>query len=288
MPTKQSRRAFTLCELVVVVVLLALVLLLPGLMRRNWNASGLDGSLNNVRQLLAATAQYRMDNADRVPMRGCRYTQGVMSAWDTWNSFGKNCSTYWLAMGSSSGFDEHAYGRPLNRYLPFATHIPRPAGYVNTGSGNTWTFIGGTITAQQRAALQNRVCQSPGDRATRQRDWPNATPGVSGYDDVGTSYVLNMKWWPQVGWPSNFTQHFNAGTERIRNLRPDDYDRPFAWIHDQTADVVFNFVNAQSKVKGEFGGVNKSVMGFLTGDADYLTVTPRAGYGIGYTFLLDP
>ncbi len=280
-----DRRAFTISELVVLIVLLALVLLLPGLMKQRWNGAGLDVSMNNVRQILAATAHYRLDNAGRVPMRGCGYSQGMITGgWDTWSSFGKNCSLYW----QSGPFDESAYGRPLNTYLPGHPRIQRPAGYINTGSGSTWTFNDGTPTTQERASLQIPVCKSPGDVGTRQRTWPILFAGVSAYNDVGTSYFTNMKWWDQPGWPSNFTQRFNAGTDRIRTLQPNDVERPFAWIHDQVADVVANTFGAGFQMKGEFGGVNKSVMGFLTGDADYLTVTPFAGTGTGYTFLLRP
>lgn len=278
------RRGFTISELAVLVVLLAMVLLLPGLMRQRWNGAGLDVSMNNVRQILTATAHYRLDNAGRVPMRGCGYAQGMITGgWDTWSSFGKNCNSYWQAQP----FDESAYGRALNAYL-LESRIPRPAGYVNTGSGNTWTFNDGTPSALQRQSFQLPVCRSPGDVGTRQRNWPLVTLGISAYDDVGTSYFTNMKWWDQPGWPSNFTQRFNAGTDRIRTLQPNDVERPFAWIHDQIADVVSNTFGSGFQIKGEFGGVNKSVMGFLTGDVDYLTVTPGAGSGTGYTFLLKP
>ncbi len=284
MITSQHRRGFTLSELVVLIALLALVLLLPGLMKQRWNGSGLDVSLNNVRQILAATAHYRLDNAGRVPMRACGYNNGGISGWDTWSSFGKNCSNFW----AGQQFDESAYSRALNPYLTSGNRIPKPPGYINVGSGNTWNFNHGVPTAQQRASLQIPVCRSPGDVASRQRSWPSATPGVSAYDDVGTSYTVNMKWWDQPGWPSNFTQWFNAGTERIRTLQPNDVERPFAWITDQTGDIVPNVFSPQFQMKGEFGGINKSVMGFLTGDVDYLTLTPGAGSGVGYTFYLRP
>jgi len=285
MPEKQLRRGFTLIELAVVIILLLALLLLPGLMRQRWNGAGLDVSMNNVRQILAATAHYRLDNAGRVPMRGVPYSNGIITGgWDTWNAFGKNCSSWWIGQA----FDESAYSRPLNSYLTPHERIPRPSGYLNTGSGSTWNFRPGTPTALQRQSFQLPVCKSPGDLATRQRNWPNPTPGISAYDDVGTSYTLNFVWWGQPGWPSNFTQQFNAGTERIRTLQPNDTERPYAWIHDQVAEVVASIHSPGFQIKGEFSGINKSVMGFLTGDVDYLTVTPGAGSGVGYTFLLRP
>jgi type II secretory pathway pseudopilin PulG len=274
-------RAFTAVELaVVIIVLAAVMLLLPAMMRQQWNASGLDGSLRNVKILLDATAQYRFANAERVPMRGCGYGLGhITGGWDTWNFAGKNCSQFWVG----GAFDESAYSRFLNSYLPHA-NIPVPSGYTNTGSGSTWNFNDGTPTAADRVSFQMKVCKSPGDVTTRQRNWPLATPGVSCYDDVGTSYLLNMKWWDQPG-ASDFTLHYNNGTDKIRLIGFNDQARPFAWLNDQTADIVANNSSAFT-MQGEFGGVNMSVLGFLTGDASYLQITPAAGTGAEYTFYL--
>ena len=273
------RRAFTTVELAAVVVVLFVALLfLPAIMKKQWNASGLDGSLRNIKILLDATAQYRFANAERVPMRGCGYSHGqITGGWDTWNFAGKNCSTFWIGQP----FDETAFARPLNAYLPHA-NIPVPTGYQSTGSGSTWTLNQGIPTLADRASLQIKVCKSPGDVATRQRAWPGTTPGVSCYDDVGTSYHVNMMWWSQTGWPLDFTPHYNAGTERMRRLGTVDLARPFGWISDQTATVVASGGN----IPGEFGGANMSVTGFLTGDAAYLHITGLTG--ADYTFLLKP
>lgn len=279
------RRAFTAVELAAVLVTLLVVLLFaPALMKKQWNASGLKASLRNLHILLDVTAQYRAANSDRVPMRGCGYQQGqITGGWDTWNFAGKNCSTFWLG----GPFDESAYSRALNAYLPH-TNIPIPTGYVNTGSGATWNFQDGTPSNLDRLTFQMKVCKSPGDVATRQRVWPNITPGVSCYDDVGTSYHINMDWWDHgSGWPSNFTQHFNAGTELIRRIRGQDNARPFAWLTDQNAMIIASS-QPNFTMQGEFGGTNMSTLGFLAGDADYMQITPNTGNGQGYTFWLKP
>ncbi len=284
MTERHLRRGFTLNELVVLIVLLALVLLLPGLMKQRWNASGLDVSLNNVRQILQATAQYRLDNAGRTPMRGCRYSAGMITGgWDTWNAFGKNCDSFWQSYGGGV-FDESARGRALNSYLQ-SQSAPVPTGYLNTGAGATWSFNSGTPTPAQRLSFEVKKCRSPGDVATRQRTWPIPTPGVSNYNDVGTSYLLNMKWWDQPGLPANFTQRYNAGTEKIRvmpSLRSGSRaSETFAWISDSIGNVV---ANTTGNSTGEFGGTNMSVLGFLSGHAAYTTLTPGALSGPGYTF----
>ncbi len=291
---KQLRRGFTLSELVVILVVLVLLLLLPGLMKERWNADGLSVSLNNVRQIMTATAHYRLDNAGRVPMRGCGYLQWrITGGWSTWNAFGKNNSDYW--QGAFNGFfDESAHSRLLNSYLQ-PQIAPEPPSYMNTGAGTSsttfplpggWTFNHGTPTLSQRQSFTMKMCRSPGDVATRQRSWPNTTPGVSTYEDVGTSYLLNMRWWAQAGLPGDFTLRYDAGTNSIRNL-PQKYfgqaDREtFVWCTDPTADVVAS--SAGISIPGEFGGTNMSVLGFLSGYAAYTQVGGMSGPG--YTFAI--
>ncbi len=291
MNRQSNRRGFTLVELVVILGFLVLILLVPGLMKERWNADGLAQSLNNVRVILAAAGQYRNNNQGRLPMRGCGYSQGLLpGGWDTWSAFGKNNHISWQS--SSSAFDESAYSRALNSYLQ-AQLAPVPPFYTNTGSGvssngfpapGLWTLNHGIPTAQQRASFEVKMCRSPGDVVSYQSGLPFS--GRSSYDDVGTSYHLNLMWWTQSGFPSDFTAHFTAGTERIRNLSSDNVSS-FVWIADQTTSRIANSTS-NFVMKGEFGGPNMSVMGFLDGNAAYRRVTAGAGSGQGYTLLLPP
>lgn len=279
------RRAFTMIEAVMVAVILAVlaILLLPA-MKQRWNADGQSHSINNVRQLLVATGEYRLDNLDRVPIRATGYSNGqINGGWTAWSFAGKNCDFFW----QTSFADEKAYWRFLNPYVQSAMPII-PVGSVNSGSGATWTFIQGTITPQQRAAFQVKVCRSPGDVATRQRAWPNPTAGISGYTDVGTSYHQNMFWWNQPGGPTNFTAKFNAGAEAMRRMPnaqkvatggepPVDY----VFIHDQIGGVVPSLFSGG--IPGEFGGTNMSVVGYLDGRSAYIEMKPNALSGPGYT-----
>jgi type II secretory pathway pseudopilin PulG len=280
------KRAFTLIELLMVgVVLIVLALLLLPAMKQRWNADGLTTSLNNVRQILVACGEYRLDKANRVPMRGTGYSNGqITGGWDTWNFAGKNCDVFW-ASSSGGVFDENAYGRFLNPYLAPALP-PVPAGYLNVGSGATWTFNDGTITPQQRAFYGVKVCRSPGDVRTYQPNWPTPTISRSGYNDVGTSYLLNMKWWSQPGGPANFTARYNAGTQAINNGNHGVFGKKqasdFVWIHDQIADIVAN--TATGNIVGEFGGNNMSVFGYQDGRAAYTEVLHNVLSGPGYTF----
>ncbi len=279
----RPRTGFSLVELVMVIVVLAVIgLFLAPMMKQRWNADGQSNSVNNVRQILQANEQYRWDHANRVPMRGSRYQNGqIQGGWDTWHVAGKNCSSFW----AGGAFDEHAYNRFLNPYLQDALP-PMPVGYSNTGSGATWNFNQGTITALQRTSFRVKVCRSPGDIATRQRNWPVATPGVSCYDDVGSSYHVNMNWWDIPGGPSNFTAKFDAGTRAISKLPRRLVTRlpsNFVWLTDQIGTLA---VWTTTTTPGEFGGANMSVVGFLDGRASYMQLSAGAMSGPGYTFAI--
>lgn len=271
-----SHRAFALVEMVAVVVVVAAVavLLLP-LGARSRNASGLDQSVHNVATLMRATLMYHAGEGGRAPLRGARYFNSQLTGWDTWHFGGKNCDIYWQSQ-SQGTFDESAFARPLNRYLPIA-RIPKPSNFVSTPT----SFHPGTPTPAQRLSLQIDVFRSPGDVATRQRQWPNPTPTVTGYNDVGTSYLLNMKWWghSSIG-GGTFTQQFNSGANRV-GLALGGATPNYVFIHDQIADLAAN----GWQIPGEFGEINKSVLGFADGRVRYMTVVPGAFSGPGYTFI---
>lgn len=281
------RRAFTLIELLVVIAIIALLvgILLPALARAR-NAGRMAVSLNNCRQILIGASTYRFEKKDQFPMRGGPYATGQMSGWNTWSYGGKNCDKWWQT-GYGGVHDDSAFSRLLNANIYPEVILERPATYMNTGSGRTWTFRAGTPSDHERQTLELPVFKSPGDRYSYQQAWPtgSAQPGSS-YNDVGTSYHLNMKWWDQPGMPgypsqspSNpiFTQRFNEGVRRMRLASEFDPTNNFVWIHDQTADIVANAV-PNSKTMGEFGDYNKSVMAYLDGRAAYNLMRPAALY----------
>jgi prepilin-type N-terminal cleavage/methylation domain-containing protein len=284
MQATRGHRAFTLIELLVVIAIIALLigLLLPALRRARDNAR-LAVSLSNCRQIMIAQASYRFEKKDQIPMRGCRYTGGAMTSWDTWVYGGKDNFVGW-AGAQAGAYEESAYSRPLNEYLYSEIKLDKPPGYVNSGTPKTWTFYGGNPPVAEREMLQMPVYRSPGDRATYQGTVNNTPFGTysavrSSYDDVGTSYHINMKWWDQpditqIEGSQGFTAAYNEGVRRIRLANEFDPGGKFVWIHDQTSDVVANFTEAM----GEFGDKNKSVMAYLDGRCEYNRLQPNKLY----------
>ncbi len=314
----RKTRAFTLIELLVVIAIIALLIgiLLPALGKAR-NASRITISLSNVRQIMLGFATYRSENKDQVPMYGSGYGDGAITAgWDTWSYGGKNTDAFW----ANGAFDEPAYYRRLNSYLYPGLTLEKPSGFVDIGKGSSpngiaqpgkgyWTLTRGSLTPQQRASLEMTAFRSPGDKTTRQRQWPAETPGISSYDDVGTSYHTNMKWWAQqnANLPGNFTLRYDAGVRRIRLASEFDPTNKFVWINDQITDVIANWpgVGAQTTIPipqrplfmGEFGEKNKSVLGFLDARAEYVKMTTGSlydpmrdtpPYGVGkYIFIFN-
>jgi prepilin-type N-terminal cleavage/methylation domain-containing protein len=275
-----TKRGFTLIELLVVIAIIALLIgiLLPALGRAR-NAARMAISLNNCRQILIGQATYRHEKKDQFPMRGAGYNAGqIVIGWDTWNYGGKNASSFWDA-----NFSETAYSRPLNPYLYPELVLEIPTGYMSSGGGSSWTFNDGTASVGDKEKVQMPVFRSPGDQFTRQRAWPNPTFEVSSYDDVGTSYHINMKWWDHSNIAGTFTQRYNEGVRRIRLASEFDPTNAFVWIHDQTADVVANTDQGlplanRRLIMGEFGEPNKSVMAYLDGRALYNKMTTGSFY----------
>jgi len=271
-----ERRGFTLIELLVVIAIIALLigLLLPALGRAR-NAGRMSVSMNNCRQILIGSATYRFEQKDQIPMRGHRYVNGqITDGWDTWVYGGKNCDRWWQT-GGAGAFDESAFSRPLNAQLYPQVALETPPNYASGGSATSWNYNPGTPSDSDRLAVQLPVYRSPGDRTSNQRNFPVPQSDISSYDDVGTSYHINMKWWDQPDLPGTpnaggalFTARYNEGVRRIRLANEYDPTNRFVWLHDQISDIAANSP-ANTTTMGEFGDKNKSVHAYLDGRVRY-------------------
>jgi hypothetical protein len=154
-----------------------------------------------------------------------------------------------------------ATDRPLNPYL---TSTPIPGVNPPTAMGNT----------EERVNFQLPVVRDPSDMIGHQQNWPNnnASPAVSCYDDVGTSYQWQSKWWDQVDMTSSlsFEKKFELGARRFKTADSFQPSR-MVWLYDEWADIVMNLRATDLPVRNGYGDFNKSVMGFMDGHAAYLT-----------------
>lgn len=284
------RRAFSLIELLVTIAIIAILLsiLTPALGKAR-DAARLAVSMSNLRQIQTGIASYGHDHRQTAPIYEMtkrpsydHYARG--RGWATWTFGGTYCDPYWF--GRFSGrYDVWPYERPLNPYLyPDAPYF-EPA-----------SFAAGP-TDEERESLELPIFKSPGDQFTRQRQGAvryqrDYSFDGGSYEDVGTSYHFNLKWYrrlQELGWPTWNVQkrHDPAFEEGLRRIRlASDFDpTTFVLVHDQTADTVAHSTLDDKRVEGEFGDINKSALAFLDGHVEYLDVEPNAFETDEYTYV---
>jgi len=274
---------FTLIELLVVIAVIAVVmsLLLPALASARKTAR-ITLSLSNVRQLMAATLQYKESNDGHVPLKisYAYHPPGGAGAiaWCSWVFGGTYGSDYWRYRS----YDHPPSDRPLNEYITDVRF------YEHNKTANWWD-----IEPEQRN-LPLLIFRSPGDVSSWQRSYPSLNESISSYEDVGTSYHANMKWFfPLRDEMPQFTPGSRVYAEGLRRLRMGTDFNPskLAFIYDQTIDVVQadgDPRDRSDRLPGEFGDDNKGVIGFLDGHAVYLTIEPRENFSTEVDFIFTP
>jgi len=282
----RNRAAFTLIELLVVVSLIALLIaiLLPALGSARSSAQ-LAQTLSNLRQIGIGSANYAADHDGTPPFVPTGRESGstvYTAGWCSWSYGGKFADPYW-ATRSSGIFDLAPDARPLNAYVYREQLHPPVTGMVGY-SGHERP----ANDSERQANLELDVFRSPRDIATMQRTWPDTTPGVSSYDDVGTSYHNNVKWLLQLEARGlSYDEAFDLGHRRFRSTAGLDPAR-FVMYHDQVADVILTpWTPGLPVVNSDFGRPNQSAMTYLAGHANLTEIQPNQTDGDGYTFIFD-
>ena len=272
----KRKPGFTLIELLVVIAIIALLigLLLPSLGKAR-KAARKTISLSNVGQIAKGGAMYQTERNGYLPITPI-WQNGRTSppnpqapntgliGWCTWSAFGKNCQFRWGQAAYGAQFDPWAAYRPLNQFL---------------GADAAEPLNGATPTDQNRLNYEVPVCRDPSDKGQgHQQNWPNVNtnPVVSCYDDVGTSYQWQAKWWDQVGIEFGsrpFLERFNIGARRFR-LADTWQPSRMVWLNDEWADIIMNSASTSFAVRNGYDDINKSVLGYMDGHAKYVTVLP--------------
>lgn len=223
---------------------------------------------NRLKDIGRAAAAYQHDFQNYLPLPGTRsprgigYTTTTVQGICSWQFGGKNNSSFWYSTFSGI-FDVEAADRPLNSYIyPGRTFGCPPAPQRLAQN------------ATARTTEQAEAFQDPSDKTTRQRNYPNTTPGVTTYNDVGTSFLTPFSWHSQLSAQGfSFVNALVEGNRRIaRNIRmaPDR----FVWCTDESISTLLGQSSTTYQLKNSYGDVNQGNALFVDGHVAYIKIRP--------------
>ncbi len=269
-PPRRADRAcgFTLIELLVVVAVLAILIgiLLPALGKAR-ESGRLIQCKSNIRQLTQAAHTYGNDNDTLWPVVPAYVFPGSGNlVFDSFAYGGKTTATFWQTYAAGRSFHTIAE-RPLNRWLYPEDDMADPPG-------------------GKRKELPIYRC--PSDAGTYQRTaWSPTTvldTSITSYDDVGTSYHQNTRWWGESRRREQARGTYPSGTMaqqlhwvKARRMFPraaQSIPAKFVWMHDQVFDIIAYGYGVTRP--GDHGGIGLGMAAFMDGHAEYLKVIPQA------------
>ncbi|MBL0926778.1 MAG: DUF1559 domain-containing protein [Phycisphaerales bacterium] len=287
---------FSLVELLVVIAVVALLvsLLLPTL---RWSREQARAAIcvSNVRQLTAAATMYATEHRNEWPVMPSQTYPGGSLAWCSWNYGGNDPSEFWKNNYGGALYWK-ADQRPLNPYLYDEIVMSRTAG--SGPSPNN-----GPVSMTGIKKFDMAVFRCPSDPGTYQRaywsntEWdggPVLDRSITSYEDVGTSYHQNLRWWIEL-WNLNSAGKLPGGPYspadlwyRYRNMFRQaslNLGSRFIWVHDQNMDLVA--IRGMSR-NGDHGRLNRATVAFMDGRAAYMEITPGAVTMPEYTMIFKP
>ncbi|MFA6044715.1 MAG: type II secretion system protein [Phycisphaerales bacterium] len=276
-------KAFTLIELLVCITVIAILIALvtPGLDRVRERGL-LTTSLSNAHQVALAGGAYQQDFKDRLPFtpvyrRGAvpGPGSGPLEGLCPWSFCGSNNAATWAGLP----FDIEAADRPMNDYIASGLVLDAPAPPQTMAAGDS------------ARKLVIPLVRTRGFEDSLEHTFPAApapTSGVSCYEDVGTSYLLNLRWLDTFAATGDAAEQVRRGlpalTSALGRIRTDH----FAWFTDQTGEAFPRVTALPFEWNNAFDDDDQSVMGFVDGHAAYAKIEAGKTSGKDFTLLLTP
>jgi prepilin-type N-terminal cleavage/methylation domain-containing protein len=279
-----TRPAFTLIELLVCISVIAVLiaLLIPGLDRVRERGL-LTASMSNAHQLALAGGSYQQDFKERLPFTPV-YRRGSIASADSgpleglcpWSFAGANNAPEW----AGQPFDVEAADRPMNAYIASGLSLDAPPAPATMAADDTARTV-------KIPVLRTRGYEDTLERTFPGQPAPTAA-GVSCCDDVGTAYLLNLRWLDAFASTGDAAQQVRAGlpflTAAIGRI-PTDH---FAWFTDQTGEVMPRVTTPNFEWNNAFDDDDQSVMGFLDGHVGYIHIEAGRTSSKDFTLVIGP
>lgn len=225
-------------------------------------------SLSNMRQIATAHELYRVEHRDQLPIpivfqnaSGPGYSGSVHMLG------GKFCRDAW----STTSLDFWPGERLLNPYTNPSDVLPHPRD-VNSA----WVIGTPRPAPSLREQIQLANWRSPGDKQSR-FTYLGPPPSMSQYEDVGTSYLTNLFWLQHASAAMTGDPYDAQGLRRAARWGNGVYNQidtsKFVVVFDGVASAVYvaPVIGGQyRRTQGEFGGMDKSVLGFADGHSSYV------------------
>jgi len=264
----RGARGFTIVEvLVVVAVIGVLVGVLAPALARGREAGRLVVSIAQMRDLTAAAMAYAHERDGRWPVVPSIETVHTVR-FSSFRFGGKTSDDYWRGGPDWSA----AADRPLNAM------VYPDRSLVDPDDGDRIELPAFRCPSDHRSFQRGMTWD------WRERVWRVSEDAeMSCYDDVGTSYHMNVRWWDAgaregesdaARWrrlAHEFRRGGRAGPSR------------FVWLYDETMDVVS--LTTES-IEGLHGGVGRSKVAYLDGHVRYVEAAPMEEATSEYSLLL--
>jgi len=254
---KYAGRGFTLAEMVVMVGILGgAMALLGGTLRDARENAKLTACQSNLGQVTQGFLMYGSDLGKVPVFTPSDYSVAV---WNYGGWSGRN-RTYW--QGVFSEWNIQTNRRPLSVYM---THWPIPE-----------------QVDKYTPTQEMPVFKCPSDNISSQWQWGSSDPqyGLSAYDDVGTSYMLNWSWFQQTvddcgcGW----SEAGDLGPGIFQKYMEQDPSRFIVLMEDPCEyGLNINLISEQPGIQtqGWHGEFSKHVIAFSDGHVDYRYLDTR-------------